>query len=299
MKRIILPAVLVVLLGGLAPVLRAEPPCCLKQPCCANADAQYTNELLDILQTTHSVDTFVVTLNLLVDTDVEPRMAIPLIIRNAERIGVFADTLQDEDQEKPSALVVDVIGTLKNRLHAHQPPTGAATGCAKGAAAGGSCEASKEHYDPFPTPPVSDNATPVLPPLHEGSAQNCDATPSDAEILRVLHLKDAPADAVTIVKEKIVDHVDEPRFYPLVGIAQMHHCHWKCTVNYRQINPQESAFWFELSPAMREYLTKVTVVYIDKDHLHLCPSPKAEKGNEDDVFPEDLIDWELPSNGHH
>ena len=119
MKQFIIPAVVLVFLGGLAPALRAGSPCCPceAQECPVNADTRYAKELLDILQTTHSVDAFVVTLNLLADADVEPRTAIPLIVRNAERLGIFGDSLALEDDDKPSALVVEVLGKLRDQLH--------------------------------------------------------------------------------------------------------------------------------------------------------------------------------------
>ena len=37
------------------------------------------------------------------------------------------------------------------------------------------------------------------------------------------------------MKEQIADYVDPPRFYPLIGPAQLHHCHYKCTVYFTEI----------------------------------------------------------------
>ena len=291
MKRFILPAVLLILLGGLAHAQQTGSPCCGKQACCANAETQYNNELLDILRTTHSVDTFVVTLNLLVDTDVEPRMAIPLIIRNAERLGVFAETLQEEDEEKPSSLVIEVIGTLKERIHVHHPAVGAAVGCTQKAASGASCGACEDHCcNRETTATKNDSNTPLLPPLRPGKAQDCDTTPSDAEVLHALHLKDVAVDDVTIVKNKVLDKVDAPRFYPLVGVAQLHHCHWECTVTYKETITATSY------PVTVTH-ARLAVIYIDKDHLHLCP-PTPEKHDDNEGFDPNLYDLEGPSNHH-
>ena len=70
-------------------------------------------------------------------------------------------------------------------------------------------------------------------------------------------------DDIDIVTERIVDRIDPPRFYPLIGPAQLHHCHWKCTVYY--VGTYESGWPFPV----RIRRPRVQVVYIDKDHLHL------------------------------
>ena len=49
-----------------------------------------------------------------------------------------------------------------------------------------------------------------------------------------------------------------------IGPAQLHHCHWKCTVFYNEI--MEAMFPFPFQTKRR----RVEVVYIDKDHLHMC-----------------------------
>ena len=70
--------------------------------------------------------------------------------------------------------------------------------------------------------------------------------------------------------EKLVDHVDPPRFFPLIGPAQLHHCHWKCTVYYTETI--ESGYPFPF----RCVRPRVQVVYLDLDHLHLCPGPSPD-----------------------
>ena len=69
---------------------------------------------------------------------------------------------------------------------------------------------------------------------------------------------------IEIVCEKLVDKIDPPRFFPLVGPAQLHHCHWKCTVYYTETI--ESGYPFPF----RCVRPRVQVVYIDLDHLHEC-----------------------------
>ena len=58
------------------------------------------------------------------------------------------------------------------------------------------------------------------------------------------------------------DKIDPPRFFPLVGPAQLHHCHWKCTIFYTETIESGYPFPFRCK-------RPVEVVYIDKDHLHL------------------------------
>ncbi|MFO0864530.1 MAG: hypothetical protein U0744_07750 [Gemmataceae bacterium] len=70
-------------------------------------------------------------------------------------------------------------------------------------------------------------------------------------------------DDIEFTVEKISDVVDPPRFFPLVGPAQLHHCHWKCTVYYTET--YESSYRF---PFARRAPSRV--IYIDKDHLHQC-----------------------------
>jgi hypothetical protein len=67
--------------------------------------------------------------------------------------------------------------------------------------------------------------------------------------------------------EKIVDQVDECRFYPLAGPCQLHHCHFKCTIWF------EETQWMGYPIPWSYTEKKQEVVYIDKDHLHRCGEP--------------------------
>jgi hypothetical protein len=70
-------------------------------------------------------------------------------------------------------------------------------------------------------------------------------------------------DQISIVSQRLVDKIDPPRFYPLIGPAQLHHCHWKCTIYF--LETIESGYPFPFQCKRQ----RVEVVYIDKDHLHL------------------------------
>ncbi len=74
-----------------------------------------------------------------------------------------------------------------------------------------------------------------------------------------------------MIPQRIVDKIDPPRFFPLVGMAQLHHCHWKCIVYYTETTESNYPFPFHVRRP------RIQVLLIDKDHLHLypCPTPEA------------------------
>src|SRR5262249_59049482 len=108
-------------------------------------------------------------------------------------------------------------------------------------------------FTPIPVPPwttevmlnkichKNDNRTPIMPPIRDGYPPPiCEDPPSDAETLRVMprvtrgipYVYEEFRDDIRIVYERLVDRIDPPRFFPLVGPAQLHHCHWQCTIYY-------------------------------------------------------------------
>jgi hypothetical protein len=120
----------------------------------------------------------------------------------------------------------------------------------------------------------NDWRTPVLPPIREGfPPPTCEDPPDEARILRALprvtrgipYFYEEFRDNIQITTELLVDHIDPPRFFPLVGPAQLHHCHWKCTVYYTETI--ESGYPFPF----RCVRPRTQVVLIDLDHLHTYP----------------------------
>src|SRR5262249_6993694 len=116
-----------------------------------------------------------------------------------------------------------------------------------------------------------DFRTPIMPPIRDGfPLPMCEDPPTEREILRAMprvtrgvpFVYEEFRDNIEIVTEKLVDKIDPPRFFPLVGPAQLHHCHWKCTIYYTET--VQSSYPF---PA-KIVKNRVEVVYIDKDHLH-------------------------------
>ena len=115
---------------------------------------------------------------------------------------------------------------------------------------------------------------PVLPPIPPGHRPYCEDPPDQQEILRAMprvtrgipYIYEEFRDDIEFTVEKLVDKVDPPRFIPLIGPAQLHHCHWKCTVYFTETVDSSYPFPFRVKRRRAE------VVYIDKDHLHLCVS---------------------------
>ena len=99
--------------------------------------------------------------------------------------------------------------------------------------------------------------------------------PSDDEVMRALE-KAQPIEGgvpcfwsrnrnnVRIVKHKIADYMDPPRHYPLVGPAQQHHAHYKCTIYYEDVR---RIGWPVPHTLVDE--DSQEVVYIDHNHLHM------------------------------
>jgi hypothetical protein len=141
-------------------------------------------------------------------------------------------------------------------------------------------------FTPIPVPPwvtermeekycyKNDFKTPIMPPIREGFPPPlCEDPPDEAMVLRAMihvtrgipYIYEEFRDDIQIVNERLVDRIDPARFYPLVGPAQLHHCHWKSTIYYTETIESGYPFPFRCKRP------RVEVVYIDKDHLHMYP----------------------------
>ena len=118
----------------------------------------------------------------------------------------------------------------------------------------------------------NDGRTPIMPPLRDGfPAPICEDPPSDGEVLRAMprvargvpYAFEQFRDDIVIVKNRLVDKIDPPRFFPLVGPAQLHHCHWECIIYYTETVQSDYPFPTKVKKQ------RTQVLYIDKDHLHL------------------------------
>lgn len=154
---------------------------------------------------------------------------------------------------------------------------------------------------PIPVPPwvtermeekfafQNDFKTTIMPPIREGFPPPlCEDPPDEATVLRAMPhvLRGVPyiceefRDDIQMVPERLVDRIDPPRYFPLIGTAQLHHCHWKCTVYYTETIQKDYPFPYKV------VRPRVQVIYIDKDHLHLYPgphNPQAEQAFTRDV----------------
>jgi hypothetical protein len=126
---------------------------------------------------------------------------------------------------------------------------------------------------PIPAPAASEEneyRSTIIPAARESQPPPPCPEPSEKEIIEALNARTGSpklklediGDEVEIVCEKVMDKVDEPRFFPLVGPARLHHCHWKCTVYYNETVRSNNPF------PMVVKNKHVETVYIDKDVLH-------------------------------
>jgi len=118
---------------------------------------------------------------------------------------------------------------------------------------------------------TSDFNTVILAPIPPGYRPLCEDPPDRSTILRAMppvvrgvpYIFEQFRDDVDFEVERLVDEIDPPRFYPLVGPAQLHHCHYKCTVYYTETLQSDWPFPWQTKKR------RVEVLYIDRDHLHV------------------------------
>jgi len=116
---------------------------------------------------------------------------------------------------------------------------------------------------------------PVLGPVTADGPVKALDPPSEEEVLRALEkaypiegglplLHEVEREDVRIDIEPIADYVDPPRVYPLIGPAQQHHAHYKCTIHYTEV----TRCGWPLPYAHTDENAK-EVIYIDHTHLHM------------------------------
>ena len=122
---------------------------------------------------------------------------------------------------------------------------------------------------------------PVLGPITSGGPAVALDPPSEDEIIRALienqHIEgglpflwERQHNNVRMTVEPIADYVDPPRVYPLIGPAQLHHAHYKCTIYYTEVT---RVGWPVPYTTVDEDASEV--IYIDHNHFHMV-------GNVDD-----------------
>ena len=118
---------------------------------------------------------------------------------------------------------------------------------------------------------ANDHKAVIMPPIPPGYRPYCEDPPDKAAILRawskptrgIAYVYENFYDDIDIVVEKLVDVIDPPRFFPLVGPAQLHHCHYKITIYYTHTLQSGYPFPFKCVCRRQE------VIYMDRDHLHM------------------------------
>ena len=116
---------------------------------------------------------------------------------------------------------------------------------------------------------------PILGPTTGGNVPVALDPPSDDEVMRALEkvhpvesgipmLWERNRNNVRVTKCKIADYMDPPRVYPLIGPAQQHHAHYKCTVYYEDVR----RIGWPVPHTLRDYEAE-EVIYIDHNHLHM------------------------------
>ncbi|MGL4514828.1 MAG: hypothetical protein ACRCT8_17200 [Lacipirellulaceae bacterium] len=123
---------------------------------------------------------------------------------------------------------------------------------------------------------------PILGPITEAGAPIALDEPSDDEVMRALE-KARPVEGgipllwernrnnVRITKEKIADYIDPVRVYPMIGPAQQHHAHYKCTIYFEDVR----RIGWPVPHTLRDEDAR-EVIYVDHNHLHMV-------GNVDDA----------------
>ncbi len=123
----------------------------------------------------------------------------------------------------------------------------------------------KERYD----------RVPILGPTTSGGTPVALDPPSDDEVMHALEsarpaqggvplLWETQRNNVRIIKEKIADYIDPPRFYPLIGPAQLHHAHYKCSIYF----DEKTIVGYPVPHTLHDREV-IEVVYIDHNHFHM------------------------------
>ncbi len=129
----------------------------------------------------------------------------------------------------------------------------------------------KERYD----------RVPILGPITAGGPPMALDPPSQDEVMRALErahpiqggypfLSERQLNNVRMVVDPIADYIDPVRVYPLIGPAQLHHAHYKCTIYYTEIIRTGWPIPYTIRNEEAE-----EVIYIDHNHLHMVGNVDA------------------------
>lgn len=133
--------------------------------------------------------------------------------------------------------------------------------------------AQDEHEDKFRIHERYERV-PVLGPVTAGGPPQALDPPSQEEVMFALErahpveggiplFHETQRSNVRMTIEPLGDYVDPPRVYPLIGPAQVHHAHYKCTIYYSETT---RVGWPVPYTTVDEDASEV--VYIDHNHFH-------------------------------
>jgi hypothetical protein len=117
---------------------------------------------------------------------------------------------------------------------------------------------------------------PILDPIPgEFAPPSCLDPPSEAEVWdAVPRFKNGSPPFYEVQRnnarfliEKIGDKIDPPKIYPLIGGAQLVHCHYKCTIYFDEL------YWSDYPIPFHHLDHRVEVIYMDKDYLRRVGGP--------------------------
>lgn len=116
-----------------------------------------------------------------------------------------------------------------------------------------------DRIPPAPLPERSETPQRTVPDVISPNTSRS-RPPTDREILRQLpKLAKLPIGEISIVKNRIMDKIECPKVYPVVGLAKLHRQQWECAVYYTETAPD-----VDTKPVKKN---RVDVVYLDKNDL--------------------------------
>ena len=140
---------------------------------------------------------------------------------------------------------------------------------------------------PLPLKPLASNKRvslneriPIMGPLTSGGPAIAQPLRDD-EVLRAWAearptrvmplLEQVQLNNVRIVKDKIADYIDPPRDVPLIGNAQLHHAHYKCTIYFDEVKRVGL-----LLPRTNQNTGGIEVIYVDHNHYHMLDNEDGQ-----------------------
>lgn len=130
----------------------------------------------------------------------------------------------------------------------------------------------------------------LLPPIRNMENHRSNTPPDELFIQELNKIRPAPVSIVRnvigITKVLLADYIDPPRELPLIGLAQLHHVHYKGTVHYEETTKRGNVS------------NATEVLYLDLDHFHRVDADNAQESDgviavEIPVLPKSAVEFGL------